>query len=248
MCGCDQVFGLVREGDPDAGAGPDAAQGCWAAGQSGDEDQDQLLDGCDQCPQDVDTAVTDGDRDGVGDQCDPDLAASNAIIAFDGFAMDGAWSRASGTWVRRDGNRGEYAQLIGVGAAYTELTVTPVRHPTIDVRFTLDVCQSNCGAGAQITYPAARVTCLFEYLNGDDAVVLYINDLAAGKSPLNATGTIRIQLQALPNGVFQCQGFSGISSGAITGIVTVPDATTTVGLVTKSDPARFQSILVISSP
>ncbi len=246
------MFGLERD-DSDAGAeeGADAKDGCWTTGEDGDEDLDLIVDGCDQCPADVDAAPADKDGDLVGDQCDPANGPANHIIAFDGFSKAADWNQAGGVWMRTNEQRGEFSQiLLAQGFAYAELTVKPAPYPTIDVRFTPDSsCLNQCGAGGELVFPGVRVACIYEYRNGDDQVSLYVNEQMAAFAQFNAAaGAMQIQLSSISGGTVQCQAFSGGPSGKVTTTVSVPAATTKVGLITKMDSARFQSVLVISSP
>jgi hypothetical protein len=59
-----------------------------------DEDQDNLADSCDLCPDDSDPTPVDSDLDGLPDACDPDPALpSNTLLYFDPFNADsGNWS------------------------------------------------------------------------------------------------------------------------------------------------------------
>lgn len=250
VCACHRVFGLERDKDaePDATiVRMDAQAGCWTVGQDGNEDGDLAVDGCDPCPADVDASVTDIDLDGVGDQCDPAIGPAHAIAAFDGFAKLAAWTPVVGTWMRTDADRGEYVQLEDAGATRTELAITPVMYPTIDVRFIPgNPCPTPCGAGVELPFPAARVTCLYEYRNGSDLVGLYINDTLRASSPFDAAGPIQIRLDSLP-GLARCQAFSGGASGLVTAPVQLPPAIATIGLVTKDDTARYQSVTVFAT-
>jgi hypothetical protein len=97
-------------------------------------------------------------------------------------------------------------------------------------------------------FPSTRVACIYEYRNGTDQVTLYINEVEMAVSQFDAAGAIKIRLSALPSGKVECQAFSGGPSGKLNSSVAVPSATTKVGLVTKADTARFQSVLVISNP
>jgi len=99
--GCNQVFGLEQTvpGVP-----------CWQTAQSEfDEDQDEVVDGCDSCPAIANPRQDDEDGDGVGDACDPHLAEPRDRIAFfDGFslpALDPRWLGfgSRGRWEQRAG-------------------------------------------------------------------------------------------------------------------------------------------------
>ncbi|MBA3539478.1 MAG: hypothetical protein H0T79_07590, partial [Deltaproteobacteria bacterium] len=105
LVGCDTVFGVEPLTPP---ALPDAAD-CTGL-TSNDEDGDQILDGCDNCPmisnptqEDTDTGVPDG----IGDACDPDPTRSgDRVIASFTFQdpRDGAlWERIDGDWAVRSG-------------------------------------------------------------------------------------------------------------------------------------------------
>jgi hypothetical protein len=50
-------------------------KGCWSAAYTGDEDEDLVVDGCDNCPLAPNPPQNDDDQDGVGNVCDtnPDL-------------------------------------------------------------------------------------------------------------------------------------------------------------------------------
>jgi hypothetical protein len=248
------VWGLEREGS-DAGptgdaATSDAAPACWAAGEDGDEDIDRIDDGCDLCPADVDAAPADHDGDGVGDQCDPADGVANAIVVFDGFRKPADWKLVSGAWMRTDPDQGEFVQLNpSLPYAYAELTIPPVRYPTIDVRFTPGTAAiTQCGAGAELVFPSTRISCIYEYRNDSDALVLYVNEQPMATSPFDAGGAIRIQLSSLPNGTAQCQAVSSSPSAPLTVPVAVPAATVNVGLVTKADTARFHSMTIFATP
>lgn len=93
VTGCDQAFDLehVELGSPTADATV-----CRDPGQlSHDEDDDDVADGCDVCPNVSDPGQADTDGDGVGDLCDPNRDDPHDRLAyfdaFDGTVLDPRW-------------------------------------------------------------------------------------------------------------------------------------------------------------
>jgi len=83
--------------DADTGGdtGGDGIPPCWnPALADHDEDGDQIVDGCDNCPADSNPDQEDLDHDGVGDACDPRQGPIDHIVFFDGFGaaqLDPSW-------------------------------------------------------------------------------------------------------------------------------------------------------------
>jgi hypothetical protein len=90
LSGCDALFQLHHVSSPDAAIRDglpidaytvDAAPGCWSAAYTGNEDGDEKVDGCDNCPLVPNTDQLDSDGDGVGNVCD-----ANPMLALEKIA------------------------------------------------------------------------------------------------------------------------------------------------------------------
>jgi len=97
VTGCDQAFDLVKVEATTAGdaAGVDTASCRDPSQLTHDEDMDTIVDGCDVCPNVSDPEQGDRDRDGVGDDCDPNRDDPHDRLAyfdpFTGAALDDRW-------------------------------------------------------------------------------------------------------------------------------------------------------------
>jgi hypothetical protein len=79
---------VISVSDRDHDGVPDTSDNCPDVAnpdQTANEDGDRFGDVCDLCPQLPDNAPTDGDRDGIGDACDPNPAAADKVWLFEGF-------------------------------------------------------------------------------------------------------------------------------------------------------------------
>lgn len=156
LTGCDGVFGLERDGYPDAPDEPDidAAQPptdggipagtCWNPIQVApiqDEDGDTVLDHCDNCPSRGNMDQRDEDRDGVGDICDPHpLLAIEKLVYFDGFNAVAPGTSFGGSWTW---NGLGMAQSNTNNLALYLLTTPVFRRPTIDAPYANDMPGAN---------------------------------------------------------------------------------------------------------
>jgi hypothetical protein len=99
--------------DADGGTGIDVRDSgptCWGTPSTHDEDNDGLVDECDNCPSvananqaDVGEVNNGGTADGVGDACDPrPIAGGDSIFFFDGMnftTIPASWTNVGvGTW------------------------------------------------------------------------------------------------------------------------------------------------------
>ena len=109
------------------------------------EDADTFGDACDVCPPHVDN--TDGDSDGVGDQCDPNPGTSGEqIVLFEGFtgAIPTGWT-ANGTWATSNG------ALTTVGDDTVRTLVVPVTRSARQTLYTqLQITALSQGSGGGI--------------------------------------------------------------------------------------------------
>jgi hypothetical protein len=163
VAGCDQVFGLHQL--PVGGDAGDRPTACWNAALQGDEDGDQVADGCDDCPADVNPGQEDGDRDGVGDACDPRPGRMDQIVFFDGFAaptLGAAWTpltiSGAPTWTIDNGAVHQTA-----GSGVLELATPTVAGAVVEVWYSTASTTAITGAWVRIATPgspsAAHVEC-----------------------------------------------------------------------------------------
>lgn len=141
--------------DADAGIKPDA--GCVGS-TTHDEDGDDVVDSCDNCPTvansnqaDIGEVNAGGSPDGVGDACDPRPAAGgDSVLLFDPFTsgqIGSAWQVYGGTWQAGSDTISETAtgtvqeiDRIGFGSTsdyLVETLVTLDALPTSESRATL---------------------------------------------------------------------------------------------------------------
>jgi hypothetical protein len=113
LSGCENLFQLndlrpsvdastIDAIEIDAYTGPTPA-GCWSGAYKGDEDQDAVVDGCDNCPLMDNRGQEDRDGDKVGDICDPNpdeplekIAYFHPMVVFNGNEWAAAGSH--GNW------------------------------------------------------------------------------------------------------------------------------------------------------
>jgi hypothetical protein len=170
-CGCDQVFGLERDG-----GSPDL-----------DEDGDGVLNAIDNCPGVVNTSQADFDTDGVGDECDAHPMTAGDTLAEvemfdDGFGP--SWHPDTGTaWAIED------SAVISPDA--TGIVVTTLQHPlihatrpTIELGFEVATIGPDTGnstaenhVAVNLDYPALPRGCwIKEAAHGNNVSNLFLTD------------------------------------------------------------------------
>lgn len=198
--GCDVVFGTPRlyECPPD------------------DDDCDKLLDPVDPCPADPGDAK-DGDGDGVGDACDPNLEAPvDSLLEFEGFVMaDDRWvARGSGSWEIRDS-----ALALDDGAV--ERAVATNSQPTIEVLLDPAFADEGSTVGVLVASMASTgipLECRIEHHAAGDDLVMLLGDPAMGtpyeigrarQLPGTASDGLRIYGTQLPDFTIRCRARYG---------------------------------------
>ncbi len=110
-----------------------------ASGSLANEDGDQKTDECDNCPLDVNDDQLDGDRDGIGDICDPHPEyAVERLAYFEGF--NGTTATDVGTPITSNGGwrlEGGALHQYGMGMVRTlfHLKGGPWREPFLHLRY-----------------------------------------------------------------------------------------------------------------
>ena len=105
------------------------------SGTATDEDGDMFGDDCDNCPADHNPNQTDGDRDGIGNICDPHPAfAVERLAAFYSLRVQqGTAITTNGTW-GTDEITGTLRQTGGGNRTLYMLDGGPFRTPTVEVK------------------------------------------------------------------------------------------------------------------
>ncbi len=255
LSGCDVVLGLKEQFDamPDAPL-PDAANGCWSVlYQDNDEDGDEHLDGCDNCPAVSNTVQDDSDDDGVGDACDRSDSSREQIAYFRSFsasshidgtmAAGGHWTVGGGSLVQDNASVEATLFLPGtfVGARVL-VEVRGVSSPT--------GTKPNREAGVAISLDNARtmgLVCVGRRRFGDTAAVALSRIGMLSNSGLPATlGTsLRLEISAAAmNGMPSCEANSVPPAKLeLTGVGPTEGK---IGVVTSQSTVEVLSITVIT--
>jgi len=228
-----------------------------------DDDCDKLLDNVDPCPADPND-VSDGDGDGVGDACDPNVETPGDTIArFDGFGVrDLGWTVFSGDaqWSWRDSLLAQ--DDVATGAI--ELPIDVIYQPTVEVFMNPDFegdgsiigvyVLATTGSGANIPLECRIV----HYETHDDLIMILrtrddapLITMPAPSLPGKRTDGLRIYGGQLPDGTVRCRARYGDADSLyvdLKGWVTPRAMMDRVGLRTVSSRAEFRSVVVYAVP
>jgi hypothetical protein len=170
---CDSVFGL------------DHLYEC----QVDDDDCDALPDTVDPCPGNPGTAV-DEDRDGVGDDCDPNLGLPVDVqLEFESFvARDTRWvEREPATWEVN----GSALELVD-GAV--ERAAPANRQPSVELFVTPSFRNHGAVVGAFVASKSATgvpLECRVEHQAGGDDLVMLVGDPVMGTTEVGRARNMR---------------------------------------------------------
>lgn len=148
--GCNQIFGLAATQKAAVDAAVDAP-GCWNPSLTDDEDNDGIMDGCDNCPAYANPDQADDDGDGVGNPCDPHPGdARDHLKFFDGFTHhDPRWSMiGNGVWTFDTGAAAQTSSYTNGALALSGVTF---QNATAEVFFTNQQVPSGATTTTAIT-------------------------------------------------------------------------------------------------
>jgi hypothetical protein len=253
LAGCHAVFDLDE-------VTPSSTPACWDPAQMAhDEDEDGVVDGCDNCPGTANPQQTDEDADGVGDACDPHPGEPrDQLTFFDGFAgnpLTSPWIiKGNNLWEQVDG---ELRQLRDETSTHTGLAYLrqTFQNATIEVvisgqrstseRDTFAGVWVNAVPGSDTTYPTG-LTC-FVYLSPRFGNLIVLEH-TPGMDPKNQTQIpdgARVRLRVSSEGVCSAQR-DQLAWVQTTVPITMPVAGE-IAIRASSTPASFHSITVIDS-
>jgi hypothetical protein len=202
--GCDSVFGL------------DSVYEC----PTDDDDCDRLLDAVDPCPADP-GSDDDEDRDGVGDECDPNRGmATDRRLDFDGFTANPERWMARGT-ATFDIDRSELALESGA----VERAVAANSQPTVEIVLDPTFVAEGDTVGVYVASKSSTgipLECRIEHHAAGDDLVMLLGDPSMGTPAEVARATmlpgspkdgLRIYGGQLANFKIRCRARYGASDG-----------------------------------
>ncbi|MBS1124737.1 MAG: hypothetical protein H6Q90_6965 [Deltaproteobacteria bacterium] len=243
LTGCNLVFGVDP---PDGPVTPDVPRdvpvsACWNALLTDDEDGDQIDDGCDICPADVDAAGTrsDGDGDGVGDACDVAFAPMlpQHWVIFDGFHDDtNGWRPTAGSWAVTG-----FSLAVDPGGGRADRMIDATSYPEVRTRI-LDTSSLvlNANAGIELYAGASLLArCSYQYASGSDLVVLEVPGLPQLSVQFDAGGDVWIQLYQDDNRRFHCDARSAAMKAELRADEIIEFTATKIGIYAVQTAATF---------
>ncbi|MCX5743087.1 MAG: thrombospondin type 3 repeat-containing protein [Proteobacteria bacterium] len=224
-----------------------------------DEDADGLGDGCDPCPIVADGAVAlDTDHDGVGDACDPHpTIAGDVLVLFDGFAsmpageavqIDGSWTFAGGQAI--------VTSTLQSRGALTIVSAPPIESETVSTRVTIDALIGTSvprpvGVGHQLDVATgAGITCVFG-IDPSNTEIFTIADNGASAALVSEPAAANVGdttsfVSTRVGTNYHCDGSAATTPLDVQAGATA--AVNRVGLFTRSVSARFDYVMVVTSP
>jgi len=241
FAGCDAVFGV------------DHLYEC----PSDDDDCDKLLDAVDPCPGDPGNA-DDQDGDGVGDDCDPNVAMPiDQLLTFDNLVSnDGRWlPRPTAAFEMRD-----RSLVLDDGAV--ERMVAMNRQPTVEVVLDPSFAEEGSTVGAYVaskTSTGIMLECRVEHhAAGDDLVVVLIDPMTgnmgevgrAKQLPGAPSDGLRIYGGQIASFQVRCRARYGDNDALFVDwtFFNGPADFDTVGLRVKAASAAYRSVTVFTTP
>lgn len=241
LAGCDTVFGVDRlyECTPD------------------DDDCDELVDRDDPCPGDPGD-ISDADRDGVGDACDPNLDLPiDQQLEFESFVtLDSRWmSRGEATWDVR-------ASEMVIGDGMVERAVPLNSQPTVAVALTPTFASEGGFVSVFVSSQASTgipLECRVEHTATGDDLVMRLLDATGGtlteigrakQLPGAPRDGLRIYGGQLPSFIVRCRARYGDSDGLYVDwdFWTTPVDFDHIGLRASQATAAVKSLAIYTVP
>ncbi|HEY5920158.1 MAG TPA: hypothetical protein VIV11_00750 [Kofleriaceae bacterium] len=221
-----------------------------------DDDCDELRDRVDPCPADPGDDA-DEDRDGVGDECDPNVGVPNdSLLEFESFTESGnAWTaRGEATW-----EMDRSALVLGVGAV--ERMVPANIQPTVEVVFDATFPTDVGSVGVFVASKSSTgipLECRVEHHADGDDLVMLVGDPAAGQPfeagrarqlPGKPGDRLRIYGSQLANFDIRCRARYGRNDTVSVDWVffTAPADLDTVGFRVDNASAKYGSLAIYTT-
>ena len=248
LAGCDWVFGLERHERalPADAQVPDMTDGPPASFH--DEDEDDVDDSFDVCPNIFDPDQRDGDGDGVGDVCDPRPVLTGERRHYFSRLRDfTGWTAVAGQWIAT-GDEVRLMEATGNQLAY--LAGPPVVNPTVIAVITDPktlgsvVLYGVMIATVEPTVPfPAGVACYVH--SGTGALYLYENrqQASAMTAPFSPVAPVTVRMAYTP----ECKGVDANGVTATPGGDSDPVVSGWPALYGYDGGAVFKSVFVVST-